>query len=557
MNIEAMKRREIDVDSKKIDKIIERINVGDIKIPAFQRGFVWEQDQVLDLLDSIYNDYPIGSILLWRRSNDDLRSIRNIAGYMLPDREPDYPLNYVLDGQQRLSSIWGVLNDKDDLVHEETDIDNPDPEIFDIVFDFEDEQFKSLASCKEVQNDNIDLFKKPKRKTYIKLSTLFNFEKFFNELNQLDERFINNAKFIQSKFSNYEVPIITVSGRTKEEVGTIFERINNTGTKLGIIDLMIAWTWTDEFNLREEINKIKTILYDKNFENIPDKVYLQCLSAMFFKSVSQDDIMNIPPEQIKNNISVFKESLLKAVDFLSTEFNVFNFDVLPYTHQIIPISYYYFRVKLPKKEDIKMLKSWFWRASFSRRYADSTNVRLNEDIKFIDELIGGREVDIDRFKAYNLESFLFEEQYNPQSPTTKAFKLLLAQKKPTNLISGNTIDIGSALDPHNKKQFHHVFPKKYLEKKKYSKKEYNSLLNICFIDAANNRKILDSSPSNYLTNSDLELLENEVNEEKLIEILESNFLPTELEIYRSDNYEKFLEERRKIVFKKYKELTRG
>ncbi len=51
--------------SLKIDKLMRRIEDGDIKIPAFQRGYVWNQQQVIDILDSIYNDYPIGSILLW------------------------------------------------------------------------------------------------------------------------------------------------------------------------------------------------------------------------------------------------------------------------------------------------------------------------------------------------------------------------------------------------------------------------------------------------------------------------------------------------------------
>ena len=81
---------------------------GDIKIPAFQRGFVWKQNQVIDLLDSIYNDYPIGSILLWN-SNDRLKSSRNIGGFEIPERDDQYPVNYVLDGQQRLSAIYGTF----------------------------------------------------------------------------------------------------------------------------------------------------------------------------------------------------------------------------------------------------------------------------------------------------------------------------------------------------------------------------------------------------------------------------------------------------------------
>ena len=99
---------EIAPSSPKIDRIISRIEEGDIKIPAFQRGFVWDQEQVINLLDSIYRDYPIGSILLWN-SNEKLRSTRNVGGFLIPDRPPTYPVNYVLDGQQRISTIYSIF----------------------------------------------------------------------------------------------------------------------------------------------------------------------------------------------------------------------------------------------------------------------------------------------------------------------------------------------------------------------------------------------------------------------------------------------------------------
>jgi hypothetical protein len=62
----------------RIEELAGRILRGDILLPKFQRDFVWESRQILDLLDSIVNNYPIGSVLLWR-TNSKLRSERNIA----------------------------------------------------------------------------------------------------------------------------------------------------------------------------------------------------------------------------------------------------------------------------------------------------------------------------------------------------------------------------------------------------------------------------------------------------------------------------------------------
>jgi uncharacterized protein with ParB-like and HNH nuclease domain len=104
----STKAPEINPTSEKIDKLLNRINSGDIKIPAFQRAYVWKQNQIIELLDSIINNYPIGSVLLWN-SSEILRHTRNIAGFNIPDNSEEYPVNYVLDGQQRISTIYAVF----------------------------------------------------------------------------------------------------------------------------------------------------------------------------------------------------------------------------------------------------------------------------------------------------------------------------------------------------------------------------------------------------------------------------------------------------------------
>src|SRR5207248_2076086 len=92
----------------RIDELSRRIVSGDILLPKFQRDFVWERPQILMLLDSIARGYPIGSILLWQ-SRQELRSENRIADLEIKLPKPDYPVNYLLDGQQRLSTICGAI----------------------------------------------------------------------------------------------------------------------------------------------------------------------------------------------------------------------------------------------------------------------------------------------------------------------------------------------------------------------------------------------------------------------------------------------------------------
>lgn len=92
----------------RIDELARRILSGDILLPKFQRSFVWSERQITTLLDSVARGYPIGSVLLWQ-SRQELRSENQIAGLEITLPRPDYPVNYLLDGQQRLSTICGAM----------------------------------------------------------------------------------------------------------------------------------------------------------------------------------------------------------------------------------------------------------------------------------------------------------------------------------------------------------------------------------------------------------------------------------------------------------------
>ena len=175
---------------------------GEIKVPAFQRGFVWKQAQVIDLLDSIYNDFPIGSILLWN-SHERLKSSRNIGGFAIPEREPSYPVNYVLDGQQRLSAIYGVFCKKRELTTDEKY--KVDPIIFELYFDLDEEKFVA-------ENDRTPFA------TYLKIACLFSTKDFLNAVHNLDSERMGRAERLLSKFSNYEVSVIVTSKRNKGDV---------------------------------------------------------------------------------------------------------------------------------------------------------------------------------------------------------------------------------------------------------------------------------------------------------------------------------------------------
>ena len=242
-----MTSSEITPTAIKIDKIIRRIEEGEIKIPAFQRGFVWNQSQVIELLDSIFHNYPIGSILLWS-SKERLKSTRDVGGFKIPEKDPDYPVNYVLDGQQRISAIYAVFcTDRTQL---ENSIYKVDASIFDIYFDLDVKEF--------VPKSDLD-----GTHTNLHLNSLFDMNTFLTVIADFPDDKRQLAHDFFQCFNNYEIPIVAITKREKDEVGIIFERINNTGTKLTTLDLMIAWTWSEDFHLKVQFDDLLETLEGK------------------------------------------------------------------------------------------------------------------------------------------------------------------------------------------------------------------------------------------------------------------------------------------------------
>lgn len=95
-------------NSLNYQSLIAKIEQGNIKIPQFQRKFVWDINATAGLLDSILKGYPIGSFIIWK-TNERLRSVRNIGEMNFPDTPSGDMVQYVLDGQQRMTSLYVAL----------------------------------------------------------------------------------------------------------------------------------------------------------------------------------------------------------------------------------------------------------------------------------------------------------------------------------------------------------------------------------------------------------------------------------------------------------------
>jgi len=528
-----MKTAEITPTAQKIDKLIKRVDEGDIKIPAFQRGYVWKQEQVLDLLESIVLEYPIGSVLLWK-TDEKLNSTRNLAGYKIPERNESYPVNYALDGQQRMASIYGVFSS---LIEQENDPTgyNANIDVFEIYYDFENKEFIDKASV--VLEENV-----------IHLRKLLDVTMLIDALDILKKEYHKEAQALASQFLNYEVPVVTIENRSRDDVGIIFERINNTGTKLSALDLMTAWTWTDDFHLLNSCNLLLESLEEKGFGNIQHKNILQIISAVIQSTTISKNILSLNGEQVRDNWSRIESSIHKAVDFLATDLGCQNLDFLPFTQQLIPIIKFFDLLPRPTSQQIKVLRQYFWKTSFSNRYSTGqTSAKMDSDIERLVRLGDGELAAFDDYRYTVNEGMLRSTKFSKGNPITRAFLLLVAMQAPVDLVKNQKIDIGRSLAQYNRKEYHHVFPHAFLKSRGLDHDSIFCVLNFCFLSSDSNKAISKKSPSEYFFSL---VPQNEFND-----VLSSNLLPINKDIYKLDDYDKFKERRANEVLAKLDIVT--
>lgn len=510
---------------ERISRLVTRIEQGDIKVPVFQRRFIWKPDQVLELLDSIYRGYPIGSLLFWL-SSVPLATERDLGDFDLPPTPDKYPRNYVLDGQQRLATIYAVLRWKG----------SPEDEnIYNVSFDLENREFVFTVS--------------PSPATHVPMNVLFDTRKFLAFQSSLLHRpdgqaLLDASDVLLETFREYAIPVVTVTEATVDDVSSIFERINSTGTKLTVYDLMVAATWSEAFDLREQIDTALAEMKAKDFSDVSPVAILQILAAHCGEGASRKSIFDMRDKdavELTNAMSGVREALKRSVDFFVTEVNVKSSNFLPYERQLIALAYVFLRKKKLAGDQLIILCKWFWKTSFSQRYRRGGEGVFDEDMK---ELILALDdpKKLERFGNPPPYIDLVHAEFRKSSALSNAFAALLACQRPRNLVNGSSIDTGKALSSYNRKEFHHIFPQSYLRSRGVSTTKANSLANICMLSAEQNKLIDDTPPSKYF-----EDLRSSLGGE-FMPVLESNLIPTSVVSFlAADDFDGFLSERAKHI----------
>lgn len=529
-----MKYRDPKPDILRIEELVKDVKSGDIKLPKFQRPFVWNRGDVLKLLDSVYHGYPIGSVLLWL-TREKLAAERKIADLEINDRADEYPTNYLLDGQQRLSTLCGALywdgKDKNS--------------IWNIAFDVDREEFVHPKDVLKV--------------TEFPLNKIINTSDFLAQCRTFDalekkDTYYSRAERLLNSIKDYKIAAVRIGDMSLEEVAPIFERINSSGRQLTMVDLMRAATWKGGFDLNDAIDAVRNACESKNFFEIKELHILRSISAAAGLGINKEDIEKLrdkTSEELKDAAQRSVEAYKLSVDFLTSELPLTSINYLPYALQLTFIVEFFNRNPKPSISSRKTLSNWFWTSSICRQYGSSNSGLITNDLKHFRDFASGKTTTLPVSAEFR-PKLILEDTFALNKATSMTFALLLANKRPQSLLDGSIIDTRKALAVTNRLEYHHIFPKAFLERSGVSRDKANMHLNICMLNLTNNREIADCMPSQYFPRMLSSLGEH------ASDVLNSNYISEEcVEAAIQDNYGAFVVAREACLVSEMNKLIGG
>ena len=466
--------------------LIPEIEKGSIKIPQFQRDFVWTKEKSANLIDSILKGYPIGTFIFWK-TKERLRSIRNIGGIKLPDPEEGDYVNYVLDGQQRLTSLFASI--RGTKVKRSSGVFDDFSAIFIDLNASEDEQIVLV----DVENKDL--------KTYISINDLL-----FGELSLLVSYPTQYHKLLdeyKKRLQGYLFSVVFLKEASLDVATEVFTRINVGGKQLTLFEIMVAKTYDHQknFDLAEKYSELVDRLRIINYETISDMVVLQTMAIILQKNCTKKEILKLNKNDFISIWNEGTEAIERATEYFRNHYRIPVSQLLPYNALVVLFAYFFYcHPDIPTGNMQKYLQDFFWRCALSGRYSSSQEAKIGQDVKRIDDILQEKLPTYDWTIDISTDAIKANGWFSAGRSYIKAILCIYAYQQPKSFNDNGVVNISNYwLKQANSKNYHHFFPKAYLSKKGVESFYINHIANITIVDDfLNKREIKAKSPSVYM-----------------------------------------------------------
>ena len=432
-----------------LGKLVERIAAGKIRVPRFQRAFVWKQPDLHALLDSVFRGFPIGSILVWD-TEETIETNRRVGPIDISPR-PGGLVGYVLDGQQRVSTLVGTLRLPDGV---ESIVDQVDWRVY----------------C---DLENLEFLRVPRGEVepqYFPVGSLLNTAGFFAACRRIIKsgvprrrklRWINEADRLANAFRDYQLPLIHIREADLDSAVTVFARLNRKGRKMTADEMVSALTYREgEFHLAEKLDEFKEELDRKGFGNLDRVLLLRSVLAALDRDIYAKDWADlmVKPEvrtKLPEAFDVAAKGIRGALIFLK-KLGVTSDRLLPYGLQLVLLGEFFRWCPTPSAEVVKLLNRWFWVTSFTGWFGGVNTAQATQALSEIRNLARGKGTGF-RVVDFDAPARPFPDRFDGRSARVRAFLLYLASLQPRALSGEGNLDPGQLLSTLGTKAVGYVF----------------------------------------------------------------------------------------------------
>jgi hypothetical protein len=512
----------------KISTILDHIDSEHIALPEFQRGYVWNRDQVRGLFDSLYRRHPVGGLLVW--ATDSKTATHRGDGALAAG-----VVKLLLDGQQRITSLYGVVRGKP-------------PKFFDgntqaftgLRFHLETEAFGYYQPLK-MQDDPL----------WIDLTALM--QKGTAGLGEFVGHLSQNAA-LAAKVGDYvgrmsrllgilEIDLyvdeVTGADKSLDVVVDIFNRVNSGGTKLSKGDLALAKICADwpeaRDTMKEALRGWAASGYHFNLDWL-----LRSVNTVLTGEAKFSFLHEKSAEEVQDALKRATQGINTCLNLISGRLGLDHDDVL-FGRFAIPVIVRYLDQRggpLDAMERDKLL-FWFVQAGMWGRFSGSTESFIDLDLAALESEDDVLEKLLEQLRLWHGSLRVEGGHFTGWSLGARFYPVLYLLTR-----MGEAKDWGtglplksSLLGKMNRLEVHYIFPKAQLYKWHYTRPEVNALANFCFLTKDTNLQIRDRLPEVYFP-------EIEANHPGA---LASQWIPMEPELWKVENYRDFLAARQELL----------
>ena len=570
-----------------LNDLLREIREGKIQLPDFQRGWVWDDDHIRDLLVSIARSFPIGAVMLLEAGGEvrfETRPVEGLEGKVSKDQEPE---RLILDGQQRLTTLTQALS-LDEPVRTKTAKGKKIKRYyyFDIRKAVEvphalDEAVVAVDENRQVRSNfgrdvDLDLSSRELecQQLYFPCAQVMNSNDWERMLHKVAKEhwdtYMVFREQVLTPFREYHLPVILLKKETsKEAVCLVFEKVNTGGVQLSVFELITASYAAEGYNLRDDwfgskVRNVESrkarIEQDDLLKGTEATEFLQAISLLHTHEQRQADIAAGKAGKQVRPVSAKRADVLQLplsawqqwADDLEAGFKMvgrflrkecfYSRRELPYSTQLVPLAAVLARLgdRWLEPRIYDKLARWYWCGVLGELYGGAVETRMANDYE---ELLRWVEEDDALPRTVRDASFQPDRFDTLRSRLSSAYKginiLVLREgskdwfwKASIRELDANEI----ALD------IHHIFPRNWCESQDISKDDYDSILNKTPISYKANRKIGGDAPSQYLPRIQQEKQVG-LNDDEMDALLASHAIAPEL--LRADEFKNFIEDRRR------------